>query len=546
MQRKLITISLLFVLLSFIPSFWEIYKSSSLPKDRTFLLEHNYLFDYNFYLSRIREGQEGRLLVSEKYYNLPHPSSLFQILYLSLGKIGGILKLSSPDIYHLARFTFGFLFLYLTGRFIGRFFRNKWQIFAFLLVVTGSSWPILLKVGDFWRFAGHMGWWSAIDSLQRITFIPHVVFGQMFILLFIWRYSRSFHRKSIYAQIGWGFAGFALGIIFPPTLLVVYVTFAVMTIFEGLEKEKGWFSGLVVPRIIFILLSISSFIYLRMMFSVSPWSELALFDVKHRTLVPYWDYALALGPCLPFGILGLITVFVRRNKKFIPLISWVFAVALLFILFEYVPEQSPLRFTEASINIPLGILSLYFFYAVVEKISSRKKSYIRLLQSLVYSVIIFILLMGFGVMVSSLLWQTDQAEAKRQSGWLTPVGTQIAYPLKDFMDAIAFLDKNTEKNSIVLTYITAGNYIPAYAGNYVYIGHANTPGENDKEKIAERFYKGEMGKDEVEKFLRQERISSVFFGPQERSLGGLEDLERKYPFLQSIYQNKQVMIYKTF
>jgi len=109
-----------------------------------------------------------------------------------------------------------------------------------------------------------------------------------------------------------------------------------------------------------------------------------------------------------------------------------------------------------------------------------------------------------------------------------------------------FLDKNTEKNSIVLMYITAGNYIPAYAGNYVYIGHANTPGENDKEKIAERFYKGEMGKDEVEKFLRQERISSVFFGPQERSLGGLEDLERKYPFLQSIYQNKQVMIYKTF
>src|SRR4030042_5543759 len=111
MKKTLIFLSIFFVILSFTPSLFEIYHQKDLPLDRVFVLEHNYTFDYNFYLSRIREGIEGRRMVVEKYYNKPHQGSLFQIFYLLMGKTGSILPLDPGVIYHSARVILGLFFL---------------------------------------------------------------------------------------------------------------------------------------------------------------------------------------------------------------------------------------------------------------------------------------------------------------------------------------------------------------------------------------------------------------------------------------------------
>src|SRR3989338_1825472 len=107
MKKIIVFLSLLFTVFSFSPTIIEIASSYFVPKERTFLLEHNYLFDYNFYLSRIRQGYEGRYLVTEKYYTQPHTPSFFQVVYLYAGKIGAFLQLSVPATYHLARVVFG-------------------------------------------------------------------------------------------------------------------------------------------------------------------------------------------------------------------------------------------------------------------------------------------------------------------------------------------------------------------------------------------------------------------------------------------------------
>jgi hypothetical protein len=52
----ILLLSVFFVLFSFTPSLYELFHAKDLPKERFFVLEHNYMFDYNFYLSRIREG----------------------------------------------------------------------------------------------------------------------------------------------------------------------------------------------------------------------------------------------------------------------------------------------------------------------------------------------------------------------------------------------------------------------------------------------------------------------------------------------------------
>jgi hypothetical protein len=537
----------------------------NIPSARVFTLDHNYMLDYNFYLSRIREGQEGNWLVYEKYYNQPHSPSLFQILYLYLGKIGTIFRLGPPEVYHVSRLIFGFTLLFLTGAYVRQLIDKKWQIWAFLFTITAGSYPILLKIGNFWRFGTYMGWWSAIDSLQRITFIPHVVFGQIFILVFILVYSdweffnKSQKQLNLIMQIGWGFVGLAVGIIFPPTLIIVYVYLGIKSVFELFElwngkiqelvstfKNKKWVKDVIIPRVIFIFLSGLSFVYVKIVFSISPWSELPLFDIRHRFLLPYPEYARALGIILPLGILGFFCVLIRREKKLIGPIVWILSIGLLFTIFEKVPEQSPLRFTEGLIHIPLGILAGYFFYTLWLTTGNLNKILKLIARFFIKISVVGIIIVGLGVMLSMYLWLTDNLKSKQYGGWLVPIGAQIAYPLKDFMDAVKFIGNNTPRDKVVMTFVTAGNFIPAYAGNYVYIGHINTPDEDKKEGISTKFYSGKMTKNEVEDFLKNERISYIFVGPQEKEYGGGTDILKAYPDirLSTFYSNPSVVIYK--
>ncbi|MBI4990982.1 hypothetical protein HZB96_02700 [Candidatus Gottesmanbacteria bacterium] len=607
-MRKLIFIlSFFFVIFSFSPSIYEIIERKNLPAERTFVLEHNYMFDYNFYLSRIRQGMEGRWLVAEKYYNQPHSGSLFQVFYLFLGKLGGLGGLAPSVIYHASRVILGFVLLVLLGKFVSNFFTGIWQLVAYLFVVTAGSWPILVKVGNSFRFATYMGWWSVIDSLQRITIMPHILFGQIFLLLFIWRFSTFLDTpsRSHFVTPGrwpngllpgefwrngrwlfWGFMGFLVGIVFPPTLITVYAIFAVMTVLEyivilnhvilnhvipdlirnpiGIQKlvqddtkasvrhdsklsvqddktRQLGITNIILPRIVFVLLSFPSLIYLQLMLKTTPWSALALFDVQHRMPIPYKEYFLALGPMLPLGVLGGLLVLKNREKKLLPVIAWVLGIFLLFAIFEKVPTQSPLRFTEAAIHIPLGILAVFLLQQLWRLGEKYRRRGIKVIAVIT---IITVITLGLGVMLSMVGWLTDQAYSKGKGTWLVPIGAQLVYPLSDFMDGIYYLRDNTDKNSVVLSYITAGNDIPAYAGNFVYIGHANTPDEKKKEKIAARFFKGEMTKEEAKEFLQKERISYIYFGPQEREVGSIDNLVSVYTFLTPIYNNSRVTIYK--
>ncbi|MCJ7740323.1 hypothetical protein MUP32_03315 [Candidatus Microgenomates bacterium] len=629
MKKVILILSFLFVLVSFSPSLFEIIHQKDIPPDRVFTLEHNYLFDFNFYVSRIREGlpaqagQENRWQVTEKYYNQPHSGSLFQVVYLYLGKMGGVFGLDPVTIYHLSRIIFGFLLLWLIGKYVGNFF---WPLVAFLLIVTSGSWPILVKAGlpaqagNLPRFATYMGWWSAIDSLQRITFLPHVLIGQIFLLIFIIEFGH--HRLLVSSRarnergdpvgitvvsrdcfsldklgiamtlfkhaLKYGLLGFVSGIIFPPTIIIAYAFFGVMSVLEFISikhsKLKKWFMENIVPRLVFFVFSLPSLIYMQLMFKVMPWSALPLFDIQHRMPLPYWEYARALGPVLPLGLAGMIIAILKKESKLKPVIAWVFSVVLLFLIFENVPQQSPLRFTEAMIHVPLGILAAYFFYWLwqLTHVIARSPDEIgttwqsrapacagrntrkqvarfldfarndnanlilmlsKIIRASVYFIITAIVLMGLGVMVSMVLWLTDQSVSKRTGTWKVPIGAQLVYPLKDFMDGIYFLRDKIPGESVVLGYVTGGNYIPAYTKHSVYIGHANTPNEDGKEKIAIKFFSGKMTETESREFLKKERISYIFFGPQEREVGGLTDLSSAYPFLRPVYKNNQLIIY---
>src|SRR3989344_1896602 len=100
-------LSFLFLLTSYIPNFYEASIANLLPSDRVMTpAEHMYTYDYNVYLSKIKQGIEGRWNVVDKYDNNPDQKGVFlQMIYLISGKIGGLFGFSPGLTFHLLRTT---------------------------------------------------------------------------------------------------------------------------------------------------------------------------------------------------------------------------------------------------------------------------------------------------------------------------------------------------------------------------------------------------------------------------------------------------------
>ena len=530
-----------FVLFSFAPTLYELSKIEALHADRHFELVHNFYTDYNFYLSRIRQGLEGRWTAVERYTSEPHAGSLVHGTYVWMGEVGRFVRVPwhrAADVYHVSRIVLAVALLALIAAF------TKRNILAFLLAVTAASWPKLVAVVNYqvvdatlanmgtWRFGGYMAWWSLMDSLQRITFIPHILAGQALIVFLM----IALHEEKIRTKpANWVFLGilaFVLGIIFPPGIIFLGAALGVSAVLDFVWSRKvgAWFHEVAMPYGVVLAFSAPALLYLNLMTSFYPWKRLVEFDIINPLPFAYGEYIQALGPILPLGLAGVVLALVRRERKMLASAAWVIGWIALLVIFRFIPQQSPLRFSEMLPQVPLAILGVYILSTGRQHVGK----------------IIAILLIALGVlqMHSSYLWQRDFVDHKiRATLPLVPTGSYVMYPLKDFMNAIRFLQDNSAQGGVILSETTAGNYIPVYAGKTVYVGHANTVRAEEKKFQVEAFFAGRMPVPEAEKWLREVGVELVFFGPQEQEDGGLRDLAA-YPFLTEVYRNNYVAVYK--
>src|SRR3989338_10371446 len=177
----LIIISFTFLLLSYIPNFYEASVTDLLPQDRIMLWgEHIYSYDYNAYLSKIKQGIEGRWSVVDKYDNNPKQKGVFlQMIYLLSGKIGGLFGFSPGLTFHLLRTTAS-VFWVLAIIYINIYFLRRRDVINHVSTIVGvllslfaASWPVFYEYQGTTWIGMHMSWWQEMDVLKRISYIPH-------------------------------------------------------------------------------------------------------------------------------------------------------------------------------------------------------------------------------------------------------------------------------------------------------------------------------------------------------------------------------------
>ncbi len=574
---------LFFLSFSFYPTVFELSKADHLTdQNREFILEHNFYWpDFNLYLSKIRQGTEGHFTAVEKYTSEIHQGSLIQEFYVILGELGRIINMDPNSAYQLGRIILSPLLLLMILVLVRYFFPSFiWQVTAFIIILVSGSFPrFYIDGGGATQVGRYMEWWSNIDALQRITFIPHILFGQVvsfFLLYQITNHKEQITKNKLLLYI---LLGNAVGLVFPPSLMTLLGVLALLVLvriwrtyrtdpavrhliqnissginISALQKFSPSSLKNIRKTLIFIFFSAGSFISLLYIFIITrqvPWSSLIIFHQTHPMLIPFSDYILGTGPVFFLAIFGCVISVLKRDRKFQPLIFWLIVTFAFALLFTHVKEQSPLRFTQTGLFIPLGVLGTYFFYWLWQIVSGKFLSNlgeeIVILTKLgVCSLIIFYILENLYMMKVSLAWQTNFI-TQRAIATIPPVPypPQTMYPLKAWMDGIRWLRDNTNHNSVVLAEITAGNYIPAYAGDYVYFGQSNTVDYNRKGGEVDRFFKGEMTKEEAKELIRNGRINYIFFSIQEKEVSVGHPPTDFYPFLQPVYQNSLVTIYRT-
>ncbi|OGK17653.1 hypothetical protein A2774_03630 [Candidatus Roizmanbacteria bacterium RIFCSPHIGHO2_01_FULL_39_12c] len=584
-----LVISFLFLLASYIPNFYEASIAHLLPDMRVMTpAEHMYTYDYNVYLSKILQGKEGGWTVVDKYDNNPNQKGVFlQMLYLLAGKAGGLLNFSPGLTFHVLRTVLS-AFWILTIVYLNIYFLGdrdtKHRVSAFigiLLSLFAASWPVVYDyLGQTW-VGMHMSWWQELDVLKRISYIPHYTANYIIIAILTILLSKLEFRNSKYPHTsphlpslnkegrnGWsdilniknlilefisnlGFRSsdfkiicillFVSFFIHPASGLLFIISWCIYFLIRFIQRPTSNFQFL--PKIFFqtvILFSVAAIplLYFQYITSSYPWKSLLDFDKLYRYPVNIKEYVLALGPVFFTGAMGGILALLKKEQKFLPLVTWILGAFLAIFAFKKFPFQSELRFVQTANHIPLAILTVYFFTNMVK--THRNASLRHLIKSVIVTIVIFVITLGLIQSYFSIRSQTDFIHQRVIAGQpLVPYPPQHMYPLKDMYNAFVWLDKNTENEEVVLSHVFAGNYIPAYSGNFVYLGqNPETPHYDERVKKLEAFYSGNLTADQAKKFLKEENISYVLYGPQEKEKS-VEDI-RKYKFLQPVFNSNLI------
>ena len=320
--------------------------------------------------------------------------------------------------------------------------------------------------------------------------------------------------------------------------LVSWTLYQLIVVIWSRSFEKHKIIKLIKQTAVLFISVLLPILYIKITTSIYPWKTLLDFDQQNRISVNIIDYILTLGPVFFIGMAGLILVLIKKKQEFLSLVTWIIGASILLILFKFFPYASELRFVQTANHIPLAILSVYFINFLFVK---YKNSIIRYST---YIVVFFTIILGLVQIYFSVKSQTQFIfQRARATIPLVPYPPQVMYPLTDFYNGLKWLENNTSHQTVVLSKITAGNYIPAYSGNFVYLGHSGeTPDYNNRSEKVNEFFSGNLLEKQALEFLKTENISYIFYGPQEK-----ENSSKNiniYSFLTSVYQSPFVTIYK--
>jgi hypothetical protein len=485
--------------------------------------------DGNSYIAKMLGGAAGAWLFRSPYSTEYQMGVVAFLPYLLLGKLTAPPGLHEQlvAIYHLFRIVAGILVILATYDFIAVFSKLvRLRRLGLILVSLGGGlgWLLILLGRSQWQGSLPLDFYSPETfGFLALFGIPHLalaratmLWGLVVYLRISGDYDQKWHRNSLKLGGLWLVTAVAQ----PITAVVLGIVMALhLAVSAGWylyrrrqKRPVDWWLWLASLRTAFVagLIVLPFMIYNLFAFSLDPYLRSWTDQNIIRSPQPV-HYLLAYGLLSPFAFLGARKLLHRDPWRGCLLVAWVIALPVL----AYVPFNLQRRLPDGIwvALVALAIISLEGVQVTEsqsgpEGVSSRRTDRRQFVFLFLFISTLF-LFVG-GVMAA-----------------IHP--SQPVFRPTEEVRAFQFFTQQSNQGEVVLASFNTGNAIPAWAPVRVVIGHGpESVGLNDLNRMVSRFFQLGMPDQLRLKFLREQNVRYVFWGPEEREIGGWDPYQADY------------------
>lgn len=481
--------------------------------------------DTNVFLSMIEQVKQGHTIFLNLYTSEPQHRIYTNPLWLSVGLIAKFFRTSDLLALHLARSLWIIIFTSVIYLLIAYLFTERRKRRWLLLIVVFASGvgvffnPFLFNPSNIIEHPTDT-WVAESVTFLSLYHSPHLIASLTLIVLIFLLMLLAFEHDQVSYSIGAGLAGLVLLWFHPfngPTIFLVLGTY--LFIRFAAERKIIWSQvghlailGVMAAPAAMYLLEMS-----RIDWVIRNWSAQNILPSPN-----VWMYLIGYGFLVPLVLFGLwITIKQAIHQRFV-LVSWFIASAALI----YAPVAFQRRMSE-GMHIPLALLAGVAIFAIFDRLP-RQRMYSRY---------------AFGMLLIIFLPLTNVQIIGQDFFVYNGKKTLPYYLDNQEVAAMHWLQLNAAPESITFSSYYTGNFIPAYSGRIVWIGHGpQTIDLLEKFDRSEWFWRSD---DEVTAkgvFLETNHITYVYYGRKEKEIGSFNPANKS--FLSPVFSNDLVTIYR--
>jgi len=535
--RLLVVVTLCLLVVTSIP---VAYGYLTTPPDKWFSGVVYNVHDTAQYFSWMRESGHA-LFIENRLTSEPNRPIYLNLHWWIPGRFAALVGLSLPQVYQLFRlFTIPLattaLFLFCARLFSDPSRRR----FAFLLATftSGLGWVWVVKKylfhlpdvdfpRDVYTLAGNSTW--------VMTAAPHLAFALAVTLFTLLLALEGYRREKWAWSVGAGLLALFLGMGHIYDLVTVWAVLGVFGLLVTLRD--GWSWRTLWHLVAVVLISAPAPLYWGWVASdANPMWKQALAQYDNLGVFTPDPAHLLILLGLPF-LVALATfdgvVPLRRQTDEQLFIKGWFGVTMLLI---YLPFRFRIMLLTGY-QLPMAVLATWgLFDHILPWLQER--------------------LVG-----GRWRWLLDREHLRRWAtalfllavlptnlylvAWRVMVLGRHDYPFylhRDDVEAMRWLEENTDPDDVVLSSYTIGHYIPGLAGNRPFLANAvMTMDSHYKEEMVESFFNPTTSDAEREALLRQYGIRYLFYGPAERAVG---EYDPASSFLfEEVFSSGRVLVY---
>ncbi len=487
------------------------------PKDTFFSFAHNYIPDYYQYISHMKDGADGKLLMTFRSSPDNFVRKPVYLFYTVAGFIISFFRVDNFIGYTFLRIIFSFVKLAAIYFLICSLFKQSdLRKTAFFLTVFSAPFfgfqPLRILFPAI----------TSIDPLVRILFLPHDLATISFLILGSIFFNRWLETKNLsFKLLFFACLFFILATIANPTTLALFYLFLGGAVFLTLIRKEADFNRMVLGLIIIGATTLPLIIYYQRLFSSTlPFLLIYVRQKATNFNINLKDFIFTCGPTFFLSLPAVPYFFQKKGFLAKLILAWAILPTLLFSFLGKTIPLSQERIFESSQYIPLAVMAAITIYQLGTK---------WLKTTIIALYLVFVIVSCY----LSVKFQIDSHFGPYLN---------IYVPLPT-IQAFNWLDKNTPDESVVAAGYFAGNMLPAFSHNKVLFGHDYSTYQPElrwKEEMTILNREAKPG--EIEAVLDREKVSYILFSPDSPSfdqtnLGSLKNI-------QLVFTNGQNSIYR--